>query len=41
MRTVQEAGNSNIDGVENNPVTYYVDGDKGYSLTLKMIPWLG
>jgi hypothetical protein len=26
-RTSQEAGNSNIDGVENTPVTYYVDGD--------------
>ena len=39
MWTVQEeAGNSNIDGVENNPVTYY--GDEGYSLTLTMIPWL-
>jgi hypothetical protein len=29
--TSQEAGNSNIAGVENNPVTYYVDGDKGYN----------
>ena len=29
-RTVQEAGNSNIDGVENTPVTYYVDGEEGY-----------
>jgi hypothetical protein len=29
-QTVQEAGNSNIDVIENNPVTYYVDGDKGY-----------
>jgi hypothetical protein len=31
-RTVQQAagGSSNIDGVENTPVTYYVDGDEGY-----------
>ena len=28
-RTDQEAGTSSIDGVENTPVTYYVDGDKG------------
>jgi hypothetical protein len=27
--TSQEAGNSNIDGVENNPVTDFVDGDEG------------
>jgi hypothetical protein len=30
-QTLQEAGSSNIDGVENTPVTYYVDGDKGYN----------
>jgi hypothetical protein len=35
---VQEVNNGNIDGVENNPVTYY--GDESYSLTLTMIPWL-
>jgi len=39
--TLHEAGSSNIDGVENIPVTYYVDGDEGYSWTLTMIPWLG
>ena len=27
--TSQEAGNSNIDGFENNPVTDFVDGDEG------------
>jgi hypothetical protein len=41
MWTVQEAGNSNIDRVENNPVTCYIDGDESYYLTLTMIPWLG
>ena len=38
IRRVQEVRNGNIDGVENNPVTYY--SDEGYSLTLTMIPWL-
>jgi hypothetical protein len=40
-QTLQEADSSNIDEVENTPVTYYIDGDEGYSLTLTMIPWLG
>jgi len=40
-QTLQKADSSNIDEVENTPVTYYIDGDEGYSLTLTMIPWLG